>query len=205
MPALDAVAAEVREWYGGYVDTFTSLAAGQRTDLEAVLGFYGVPLVIVADGRHLALPDRGAVLGTAQSLIDQLITLNYASSTIHRLDVRALNARAGFIEGVFSATTARGRNSSGSAPPTWWPRPTRAGGSRRSFSPRPNGCPPLILHESPKHHSQYSPSIKRLRFPRPISSNAASPWACDQITVETADSAPHASSTARSSASIARP
>jgi hypothetical protein len=109
MPALDAVVTEVREWYSGYVDTFTSLAAGQRTDLEAVLSFYGVPLVIVAENRYLALPDRVAVLGTAKTLIDQLLQANYASSTIHRLDVRPLNTRAAFIEGVFSRNDREGK------------------------------------------------------------------------------------------------
>ncbi|MBW3634812.1 MAG: hypothetical protein KY456_17470 [Chloroflexi bacterium] len=102
MPALDAIATEVRAWYGGYLDTFTSLAAGERTDLESVMGFYGVPLVIVTEGRYLALPTRDAVLSTAKSLIDGLLQANYAGSTVHRLDIRPLNARAAFIEGVFS-------------------------------------------------------------------------------------------------------
>ena len=100
MPALDAVAAEVREWYGGYLDTFKGLAACERTDLDAILSFYGVPLVIVADTRYLALPDRDAVLATANALIDHLRQANYTSTTIHRLDVRPLNARAALIEVV---------------------------------------------------------------------------------------------------------
>ena len=102
VPALDAVAAEVRVWYGGYLDTFTSLAAGERTDLESVMGFYGVPLVIVTESRYLALPTGDDVLRTAKSLIDGLLQGNYAGSTVHRLDIRPLNARAAFVEGLFS-------------------------------------------------------------------------------------------------------
>ncbi len=102
MPALDAIASEVREWFGAYLDTFRGLAAGERADLESILGFYGVPLVIVADGRYVALPDRAAVVGVAQTMVDQLRRMGYAGSTVHRLDVRPLNARAAFIEGAFS-------------------------------------------------------------------------------------------------------
>ena len=102
MPTHDAIAAEVREWYDGYLDTFTRLATGERTDLESVLGFFGVPLVIVAADRYLALPTREATLSAAQTLIDQLRRANYAGSTVHRLDIRPLNARAAFVEGVFS-------------------------------------------------------------------------------------------------------
>jgi hypothetical protein len=102
MPALDAIASEVREWFGDYLDTFIGLAAGERTDLESVLDFYGVPLLMVADDRYLALPDRDAVLATAKALTHQLSQANYASSTIHRLDVRPLNARAALIEAVVS-------------------------------------------------------------------------------------------------------
>jgi hypothetical protein len=108
MPELDAIAAEVRDWYGGYLDTFTGLAAGERTDLESVLGFFGVPLVIVTDDRYLNLSTREEVLATAEALIDQLLRANYAGSTVHRLDMRPLNARAALVEGEFSRHDRRG-------------------------------------------------------------------------------------------------
>src|SRR3954471_2975540 len=76
MPALDAVAAKVRAWYGDYLKTFTSLAAGERIDLEALLDYFGVPLVIVTDDRFLALQTPDAVLSTATTLIEQLRQAN---------------------------------------------------------------------------------------------------------------------------------
>jgi hypothetical protein len=108
MPGLDATAAEISDWYGGYLDTFTSLAAGERTDLDSVLNFFGVPLVIVTDDRFLALSTRDEVLGTAKALIDQLLQVNYASSTVHRLDIRPFNIRAVLVEGEFSRHDRRG-------------------------------------------------------------------------------------------------
>lgn len=109
MPALEAVETDVRQWYRSYLDTFKGLAAGERTDLESVLAFFGVPLVVVAEDRHLALPDRDAVLGAAKGQIDQLRRANYASSTVLRLDVRPLNARAALVEGVFSRYDRAGK------------------------------------------------------------------------------------------------
>ena len=102
MSTLTAIAADVRAWYADYLDTFTRLASGERSDLEAILAFFGVPLVIVTDGGYVALPADEAVLSTVETLIDQLRRAGYASSTVHRLDVRALNARAALVDGVFS-------------------------------------------------------------------------------------------------------
>jgi hypothetical protein len=108
VPALDAVASEVGEWFGGYFDAFRSLAAGERTDLASILGFYGVPLVVVSDARYVALPDRGAVMGFATTTIAQLLQAGYAGGAIHHLDIRPLNARAALIEGTFSRLDRRG-------------------------------------------------------------------------------------------------
>lgn len=102
MPTLDAFAADIRAWYDRYLDAFTGLAAGGRDDLDALLEYFGVPLVILTEDRYVALPTRDAVRSTAQALIDRLRQANYAASTVHRLDVRPLNARAAFIDGAFS-------------------------------------------------------------------------------------------------------
>ena len=69
MPGLDAVAAEVREWFEAYFDTFRSLAAGGRADPEALLSFYGVSLVVVSDDRYVTLPDHAAVIGFATTMV----------------------------------------------------------------------------------------------------------------------------------------
>ena len=107
-PAADASASDVRKWYDRYLDTFTSLAAGERDDLDALLAYFAVPLAILTEDRYLALSTRDAVLSTMQALIGRLRQANYAGSTVHRLDVRSLNARAVFIDGAFSRHDRRG-------------------------------------------------------------------------------------------------
>jgi hypothetical protein len=81
---------------------FTRLAANEFTDVEVLLAYFGVPLVIITTDRYLALPTREAVLTTAQTLIDQLRHANYASSIVHRLEIHPLNARAALVDGSFS-------------------------------------------------------------------------------------------------------
>ena len=108
MPALDAVAAEVRAWYGDYLETFTSLAAGEHTDLEVLLDYFGVPIVIITEHRYVALETADAVLSTSATLIEQLRQANYAGSTVHYLDIRPLNRRAALVEGVFSRNDREG-------------------------------------------------------------------------------------------------
>jgi hypothetical protein len=102
VPTLDSITADVRAWYDRYVATFTALAAGERTDLYALLDYFGVPLVIITEDRYLALPSHEAVLSTARALIDPLRQANYAGSTVHRLAIRPINARAALIDGKFS-------------------------------------------------------------------------------------------------------
>jgi hypothetical protein len=108
MAALDTIEIEVRQWYDAYVATFVSLAVGQRTDLDSLLDFYGVPLQVVTDDGYQTLPTRDAVLSFARSTIESLARANYGGSTLQRVDIRPLNARTAFIEGVFSRHDLQG-------------------------------------------------------------------------------------------------
>jgi len=107
MSSSDTVETEVRAWFAAYLDTFASLA-GEGADEESLLDFYGVPLVIVTDDRCLALPDRAAVVRVVRSMADGLLRADYAGSTVHRLDVRSLNARAVLVEGEFGRHDRKG-------------------------------------------------------------------------------------------------
>lgn len=102
MPALDSVASEVRAWFGDYFAVFRGLAGAERSDLAALLAYYGVPLAVVADDRAETLPDRAAVLGFAETTIGRLRAAGYSGGTVDRLDIRPLNARAALIDGAFT-------------------------------------------------------------------------------------------------------
>jgi hypothetical protein len=61
-----------------------------------------VPAVIITDTSYTALLDHAAVTAFLGDQIDQLRAADYASSTLHRLTMRPLNARAALCDGVFS-------------------------------------------------------------------------------------------------------
>jgi hypothetical protein len=109
MATLDAATSELRTWYNTYVAAFTSLAAGTRDDRDTLLEFYGAPVVIVTDTSYAELLDHAAVKTFFGTQIDQLRAANYASSTLHSLTVRPLNARAALFDAVVSRQDRAGQ------------------------------------------------------------------------------------------------
>jgi hypothetical protein len=109
MSALDAVATEARALYDTYLATVVPLFAGESTDLDPLVALFAVPTTAVLPDACLVLPDQAALVRFFTAQIDQLRRAGYASTTVHRLEVRSLNARAAWIEGVFTRYTREGR------------------------------------------------------------------------------------------------
>lgn len=57
----------------------------------------------------LVLPDQAALGRFFAAQIDQLRQADYANTTVHQLEIRLLNARAAWIEGVCSRHAREGR------------------------------------------------------------------------------------------------
>jgi hypothetical protein len=104
-----AVVAEVRAWYDGYFRAFARQARGESTDLEALADVYATPTSFVTDDRCLTVADRAGLRRVLGDQVDQLRRAGHARTDTHRLEVRALNARAALIEGTFSRHDGRGR------------------------------------------------------------------------------------------------
>ena len=104
-----AVEAEVRAWYDGYFQAFARLARGESSDLDALADLCAIPTTLVTDDRCLTIVDRAGLLRVLGAQIEQLRGAGYARSDTHRLEVRALNARAALIEGTFSRHDGQGR------------------------------------------------------------------------------------------------
>jgi hypothetical protein len=109
MSALDAVATEVRVLYDTYMAVVVPLFAGESTDLDPLLALIAAPTTIVLPDTYLVLPNQAALARFFAAQIDRLRQVHYASTTIHHLDVRPLNARAAYIEGVFSRYSREGQ------------------------------------------------------------------------------------------------
>jgi len=109
MSALDAVAAEARALYDIYLATVVPLFAGESTDLAPLVALFAAPTMAVLPDAYLVLPDQAALARFFATQIDQLRRASYADTTVHRLEVRPLNARAAWVEGVFSRHARDGR------------------------------------------------------------------------------------------------
>ncbi len=109
MAALDTVATEARDLYDTYLATVVPLFAGESTDLEPLVALFAAPTTAVLPDTCLVLPDQAALARFFAAQIDQLRRADYASTTVHRLEVRPLNARAAWIEGEFSRYTREGQ------------------------------------------------------------------------------------------------
>ena len=109
MAALDAASDEARALYDTYLSTVVPLFAGESTDLTPLVALFAAPTTAVLPDACLVLPDGAALARFFAAQIAQLREAGYASTTVHRLDVRPLNPRAAWIEGVFSRHARDGR------------------------------------------------------------------------------------------------
>jgi hypothetical protein len=109
MAALDAIASEVRDWYGTYVAIFTSLATGKSSDLESLAAFFALPSTSSDDKLYLVAPDQETVKASMGAQIEYLRKVSYAGSTLHGLEIRPLSTRAAVIEGVLTRLDRAGK------------------------------------------------------------------------------------------------
>jgi NTF2-like protein (DUF6841) len=105
----DAIVAEVRAWFDGYLQTFARLARGESSDLNTVADLCSTPTTFVTDDSSVTAADREALVRVLGGQVEQLRRMGHARIDIHRLDVRALNARAALIEGTVSRYDRDGR------------------------------------------------------------------------------------------------
>jgi hypothetical protein len=63
---------DVELWFATYLDCFVALARGERDDVEAILGFYGVPMLLSSPGGTGWLHDAEQVVGVTRAQIEGL-------------------------------------------------------------------------------------------------------------------------------------
>lgn len=109
MSALDGVSTGARALYETYLATVVPLFSGESTDLAPLIALCAVPMTVVLPDACRVLPDEAALARFFAAQIDQLRRVRYANTTVHRLEVRPLNPRAAWVEGVFSRHTREGQ------------------------------------------------------------------------------------------------
>jgi len=92
---------DVTRWFGEYLDVFAACCRGER-DTGALLGYFGVPLLLTADGGYFALASEEQVVAGLQPQIGQMRAAGYARSEILGAEITVLNATSALYQGKIS-------------------------------------------------------------------------------------------------------
>jgi hypothetical protein len=101
---------QIRRMFERYGPTFVDLATGARTDMAALLEFYGAPLRFIGDDFHMVMTDEAALLGPEGmgGEIDRLRRAGFAASALDRCEIMLLNARAALVDALWTRRDAAG-------------------------------------------------------------------------------------------------
>jgi uncharacterized NTF2-like protein DUF6841 len=104
------IVSDINEMFEHYGPTFVDLAIGKRSDMDALLEFYGAPLRFIGPTFHMVMKDNAAIIGPTGmgGEIDRLRQANFAASTLDRCDINVLNDRAALVDAVWLRRDAKG-------------------------------------------------------------------------------------------------
>jgi hypothetical protein len=92
---------DVSRWFGEYLEVFAACCRGER-DTEALLGYFGVPLLLTTAGGYFALTSGEQVVAGLQPQVGQMLAAGYARSEIVGAEVTVLNATSALYQGKIS-------------------------------------------------------------------------------------------------------
>jgi hypothetical protein len=97
------IVSDINEMLERYGPTFVDLAVGKRSDMEALLEFYGAPLRFIGPTFHMVMKDNAAIIGPTGmgGEIDRLQQANFAESALDRCDINVLNDRAALVDALW--------------------------------------------------------------------------------------------------------
>lgn len=93
--------ADVERWFGEYLDTFVAYGRGER-EVDALLGYYAVPLLVTTDDGFFALTSADRVLAVMREQADGLRAAGYAGTRALDSEVTVLNATSALYRGTFA-------------------------------------------------------------------------------------------------------
>ena len=110
VPGETGIIADIREHFQRYGPTFVDLVIGKRSDMEALLQFYGAPLRFVGSTFHMVMTDAAAIIGSdgIGGEIERLRRAGFAGSTLDKFDIKMLNPRAALVDALWLRRDAAG-------------------------------------------------------------------------------------------------
>ena len=103
VPNEPAILAQIHEFFSRYGPTFVELADGERSDLNALLEFYGAPLRFIGSNFHMVMKDDAEITGEEGmgGEIGRLRHAHFAGSALDRCDIKILNTQAALIDALW--------------------------------------------------------------------------------------------------------
>src|ERR1700736_6979257 len=94
---------DIRKLFASYGPTFVQLADGERSDMSALLNFYGAPLRFIGPNFHMIMKDDAAITGEEGmgGEIGRLRHAHFAGSALDRCDIKILNSQAALIDALW--------------------------------------------------------------------------------------------------------
>jgi len=102
-PSPSTIIAEIHELFRRYGSAFADLANGSRSDMNALLEFYGAPLRFIGRTFHMVMKDDDAITSEEGigGEIRKLRRACFAGSTLDKCEINVLNARAALVDAVW--------------------------------------------------------------------------------------------------------
>jgi len=101
-------ATDVELWFASYLDTFVALGRGDRDDVEALLRFYDVPMLLSAPGGTAWLRDADHVVGVMRAQVEGLRHAGFDRTEVADAETVVLNEGCARHEARFVRRTADG-------------------------------------------------------------------------------------------------
>jgi hypothetical protein len=93
---------DLQAWFATYLETFTRLGRGDWDDIERVLDYFGVPLLLSAPQGLLELRSREEILDVMSRQMVAVRESGYDRSEVLETSVEVVNARCALYRGRFA-------------------------------------------------------------------------------------------------------
>jgi len=98
---------DVSRWFDDYLEAFAACGRGER-DTDALLDYYGVPLLVATDDGCVALTTAEQVVAVLRQQVDGMRAAGYAGTKILDSEVTVLNATSALYHGTMSRQRSDG-------------------------------------------------------------------------------------------------
>jgi hypothetical protein len=97
------IVSRIEEFFQSYGPTFVELADGERSDLDALLDFYGAPLRFIGPNFHMVMKENDDITGEdgIGGEIGRLRHAHFAGSTLDKCEIKVLNPQAALVDAVW--------------------------------------------------------------------------------------------------------